>query len=213
MNLVKSYFSEFACLAFIGLYWAASLTGTLNIGVRHLLPVFPFTILLVSGAITAWMKEPLLKFKKIILVALMLWQVVSVAAVYPHFLSYFNELAGGPNKGYEYVVDSNFDWGQDLKRLTNWVNEKGIDKIYVDYFGGADPDYYLKGKVERWSCSRSKEELPKGSYLAVSASFLQSGVGIPAKGFEEQATGCYRWLSNYQPVERIGYSIFVYRID
>ncbi|MCX6760649.1 MAG: glycosyltransferase family 39 protein [Candidatus Nealsonbacteria bacterium] len=213
LNLVKSYFPEFACLSFIGLYWAASVVGTLNIGVRHLLPAFPFTILLVSGTISVWMKEPYLKFKKIILAALILWQVISIASVYPHFLSYFNELAGGPNKGYFYVVDSNFDWGQDLKRLANWVNEKGINKIYVDYFGGADTKYYLKDKVEGWSCGRSKEELPKGSYLAVSASFLMSGTGVAAKNFDQQVPRCYQWLSDYQPIEKIGYSIFIYKID
>ena len=209
LNLVKSYFPEFACLAFMGLYWATSIFGKLNIGVRHLLPVFPLTILLVSGAISVWMKEPYLKFKKLVLAALILWQVISVASVYPHFLSYFNELAGGSKNGYIYVVDSNYDWGQDLKRLNNWANEKGIDKIYLDYFGGTDVKYYLKDKFEGWTCGNKKEDFPKGGYLAVSASYIQSGSSVVG----DQATGCYRWLKNYQPIERIGYSIFVYKID
>jgi len=215
LNLVKSYFPEFACLAFIGLYWTASVSGTLNIGVRHLLPALPLTILLVSGTISVWMKEPYLKFKKIILAALILWQAISVASVYPHFLSYFNELVGGTKNGYIYAVDSNYDWGQDLKRLADWVDKKGIDKIYVDYFGGADTKYYLKDKLEEWHCGNNKEDFPKGGYLAVSATYLQGGTGLAGKGFE-QPTGCYRWLkndSNVKLVERIGYSIFVYRID
>jgi hypothetical protein len=211
-NLVKSYFSEFACLAFIGIYWAASLIGTLNIGVRHLLPTFPFTILLVSAIIVSWLKEPYLKLKYSIMAILILWQTISIFSIYPHFLAYFNELVDGPNKGYIYAVDSNLDWGQDLKRLATWVDEKGIDRIYIDYFGGSDPNYYLKEKNYRWSCDRNKEEFPKGNYLAVSATFLQGGSGKAAKGFN-QTTGCYRWLSNYQPIAKIGYSIFVYKID
>jgi hypothetical protein len=212
-NLIRTYFPEFAMLVFIGIYWAASLAGTLNIGVRHLLPVFPFTILLVSGTISVWLKEPYLKFKKIILTVLILWQTVSVFCIYPHFLAYFNELAGEPNKGYVYAVDSNLDWGQDLKRLAKWVEEKNIDKIYVDYFGGGDPNYYLKNKSERWWCDRNKEEFIRGNYLAVSATFLQNGVGKAAKGFNQSSIGCYRWLNNYQPIAKIGYSIFIYKID
>lgn len=211
-NLIKSYFPEFACLAFMGIYWAASLVGTLNIGVRHLLPAFPFTILLVSAIIVSWLKEPYLKLKYFILTILILWQTISIFSIYPHFLAYFNELVGGPNKGYIYAVDSNLDWGQDLKRLATWVDEKGIDRIYLDYFGGSDPNYYLKDKNYRWWCSRGKEEFPKGEYLAVSATFLQNGSGKAAKGFN-QPTGCYRWLNNYQPIEKIGYSIFIYKID
>jgi len=212
-NLIKSYFTEFCFLAFIGIYWAASLIGTLNIGVRHLLPAFPFTIVLVSAVIIGWLKEPYLKLKKIILSLLIVFQTVSVLSVYPSFLGYFNEAVGGPDKGYQYAVDSNLDWGQDLKRLTKWVNEKGLNKIYVDYFGGSDPNYYLKEKNYRWWCSRDKEEFPKGEYLAVSATFLQNGIGKTAKGFNQPSEGCYKWLNNYQPIEKIGYSIFIYRID
>jgi len=212
-DLIKSYFTEFCMLAFMGIYWAASLVGTLNIGIRHLLPAFPFTILLVSAVIGSWLKEPFLKKKYYLLAILILWQTISIIAVYPHFLAYFNELVGGPNKGYIYAVDSNLDWGQDMKRLAKWTDEKGISRIYVDYFGGTDPNYYLKEKNYGWWCSRSKEEFPRGSYLAVSATFLQNGTGKMAKGFTQGSNGCYRWLNNYQPIEKIGYSIFIYRID
>jgi len=212
-NLIKSYFPEFACLAFIVIYWTASIVGTLNIGVRHLLPAIPFTILLVSAIIVSWLKEPFLKVKVFILAFLIAWQAASIFNIYPNFIAYFNELAGGPNKGYIYAVDSNLDWGQDLKRLAKWVDEKGIDKIYVDYFGGTDPNYYLKNKNERWWCDRNKEEFPKGNYLAVSATFLQGGMGKAAKGFNQPSSGCYKWLNNYKPVAKIGYSIFIFRID
>ena len=211
-NTIKQYFSEFCMLSFIALYWLVSISGTLNIGVRHLLPAFPFTIILVSGIVASWIKEPFLKLKQALIAILMLWQVFSIASIYPHFLAYFNELAGGPDKGYIYVVDSNLDWGQDLKRLTQWVNKKGIDKIYLDYFGGADPNYYLKDKYSGWWCERPSFELPKGSYLAVSATFLQNGRGKPVSDFS-QAKNCYKWLDNYQPIEKIGYSIFIYRKD
>ncbi len=209
---LTSHFSEFAMLVFIAIYWTTSLKSNLNIGVRHLLPVFPFTILLVSSITIPWLNPPFIKIKKVFLALLLIWQAFSVITVYPHFLSYFNELAGGPENGYIYTVDSNLDWGQDLKRLTKWVEENKINKIYIDYFGGGDAKYYLKQKYAPWWGTRDPNELPKDSYLAISVTFLQGGRGEPVPGFN-QSLGYYRWLDKYTPIEKIGYSIFVYYIN
>jgi len=213
IKLWLSYrFSEFAMLVFIVIYWLTSLSSNLNIGVRHLLPVFPFTILLVSSVIIQWLKPPFSKIKKPLLFLLLLWQLASVIFIYPHFLAYFNEIAGGPDQGYVLTVDSNLDWGQDLKRLTKWVEENKINNIYVDYFGGGDAKYYLKEKFLPWSGTNNPSELPKGSYLAVSATFLQGGRGEPVPGFD-QNHGYYLWLNQYTPLTTIGHSIFVYHIE
>ncbi len=209
---IKSHFQEFSMILWIAIYWATSLKSDLNIGVRHLLPVFPFTILLVSYSVNAWLKPPYLGARKILILWLMLWQAWSIISVYPHFLSYFNEIAGGPKKGYLYVVDSNLDWGQDLKRLKKWQDAQGIDKIYIDYFGGADTEYYFGEKHEKWQGERNPQEFPKGNYLAVSATLLQGGKGSPTPGFNAPA-GYYLWLNRYEPSARIGQSIFVYHIE
>jgi len=211
-NWIKNHFSEFSMISFIFLYWIVSLNSNLNIGVRHLLPAFPFTILLVSAATISWLKQPYLKLKYLLLAILIFWQAISVLSIYPHFLAYANEIVGGPDNLYVYTVDSNLDWGQDLKRLKKWVNENKIDKIYVDYFGGGEAEYYLKEKYAPWWGQRKPEELPRGSYLAISATFLQGGRGIPVPGLNQPA-GYYRWLDEYQPITKIGYSIFIYYID
>lgn len=208
---IKTHFPEFAMLSFIALYWTTSLTSNLNIGVRHLLPVFPFTILLVSAGVIAWLKPPGFKrIKYVILFGLLVFQIVSVLKTYPYFLAYFNEAAGGPDNGYIYTVDSNLDWGQDLKRLKNWTDENNVGTIYVDYFGGSDTKYYLGEKYLPWRGTRNRDELPPGSYLAISATFLQGGRGKPSPGFN-QDYGYYQWLDGYKPVAKIGYSIFVYK--
>ena len=208
-NWTKNNFPEVACLSFIALYWAVSLRSNLNIGVRHLLPAFPFTMLLVAreiGKLTANLKKFL-----IVLLLLLIWQAISVISIYPHFLAYFNELVA-PNQGYLYTVNSNLDWGQDLKRLNDWVEKNNIEKIYVDYFGGGDAKYYLKEKFAPWWGTRSPDEFPKGNYLAVSVTFLQGGRGLPIAGFD-QPTGYYLWLYQYEPpIAKIGYSIFIYHI-
>jgi len=209
---IQNHFPEFSMLSFIFLYWASSLSSPLNIGVRHLLPIFTFTILLVSKGIMNWLRSPHYYLKCSFLILLLLWQAISVISIYPHFLTFFNEIVGGPDKGYIYVVDSNLDWGQDLKGLAKWVNDQEIKEIYVDYFGGSDPKFHLKEKYRSWWGTRDKNELPKGSYLAVSASLYQGGRGKPVPGFTNSHS-YYLWLSERDLVKKIGYSIFVFYID
>jgi hypothetical protein len=212
-NFIKENFVIFTTLLWLSIYWATSIKSHLNIGVRHLLPIFPFTMILVAKGTVSWLENT--KFKKLSLVIfsiLILWQAVSVLKIYPHFLAFANEIVGGPDNLYLYTVDSNLDWGQDLKRLKKWVEDNKIEKIYLDYFGGGNPKYYLGEKYESWWGQRNPKELPKGSYLAVSATALQGGRGFPHSGFN-QPWGYYLWLNKYEPpIAKIGYSIFVYRI-
>lgn len=208
-NWLNDNFAEFAMLCVIAAYWAISLRANLNIGVRHLLPAIPFTIVLISRE-TKILAANSKKIFLPILTLLLTWQAVTVIKVYPHFLTYFNELAGGPDNGYKRTVDSNLDWGQDLKRLKNWVEKNGIEKIYVDYFGGADAEYYLGDRYLPWNGQNSPKEFPKGNYLAVSVTFLQGGRGKPVTNFD-QPHEYYAWLDD-NPTYKIGRSIFVYYI-
>ena len=214
-ELIKNRFVEFSMIIFISIYWITSITGSLNIGVRHLLPSLPFIFILVCLGINNWLenikKAPFKKAALVLVLFSIIWYISSSLMVFPHFLTYFNETVGGPKNGYKYVVDSNLDWGQDLKRLKNWMEKKGINKIYIDYFGGADLSYYLSNKYERWDSKNSAENFPKGNYLAVSANQLQGGRGIAAPDYD-QPTDYYAWLNQYNPLAFIGNSIFVYYI-
>jgi hypothetical protein len=131
-------------------------------------------------------------------------------SVFPHYLSYYNGLAGGTENGYEIAVDSNYDWGQDFYRLLAFVEKENIEEIYLDYFGGEDEEYWLGEKYIRLNPKGIKEP-PKG-WLAVSLNQLMGGIAKPAPGFDQE-TGYYDWLKEYSPVAKAGYSIFIYRID
>ncbi len=212
-NFIKENFVEFSMILWLLIYWTTSLKAHLNIGVRHLLPAFPFTMILVAKGIVFWLENT--NFKKLSLTLfsiLIFWQTISVLKIFPHFLAYANEIVGGPDNLYLYTVDSNLDWGQDLKRLKEWVEKNKIQKIYLDYFGGGNPKYYLGEKYEGWWGQRNPKELSKGSFLAISATSLQGGKGLPAKGFD-QPWGYYLWLEGKKPFAKIGYSIFVYYIE
>ena len=210
-------FDIFAMIIFLGIYWATSLAGNLNIGLRHILPTFAFTYMLVVYGLAEMVKTiQNEKYKKtaIAITAVLLgWFAFSSLSVFPHYLAYYNELAGGPENGYKIAVDSNLDWGQDLKRLAIWMDENKIDKVQLDYFGGGDPDYYIgKDRYAVWKPSWKIEDFPRGNYLAVSVNQMQ---GQRAKALPDykDPTDEYQWLDQYEPpVAKIGYSIFVYYI-
>jgi hypothetical protein len=142
---------------------------------------------------------------------LIVFQIISVTSNFPSFLSYFNEFVGGSQNGYKYVTDSNLDWGQDLKRLAQWTDKNNVDKIYTDYFGGGDTQYYLKEKFLAWHCHYRIEDMIQSQWLAVSGTFLQIGRGEIKFDYDGYAH-CYDWLNSYQPTTVIGNSIFVYEI-
>src|SRR6185437_3796034 len=121
------YLPQFSMLVFIVVYWAVSIESTLNIGIRHLLPVLPFTYLLVTSALQKWFTPVRARNtgnvgKGVFLGALLVWSLGETAFAYPHFLSYFNEIGGSTANGYHYVTDSNYDWGQDMLALQDWMN-------------------------------------------------------------------------------------------
>jgi len=214
-QFLKNNFTEVAMIIFLAIYWGASITSNLNIGIRHILPTFPFVYILISGQIKKLFEK--IHNKKLFRVCglgfgiLMIWYVFSSISSFPYYLTYFNELVGGNKNGHIYVTDSNLDWGQDLKRLTKWVNENNISKIYLDYFGGGDYKYYLGEKVESWWGDRNPKEA-KGKWLAISATFMKQGQAQPTKGWNEP-TDFYAWLNQYEPITVIGNSIFVYHIQ
>ncbi len=136
--------------------------------------------------------------------------------VYPHFLSYFNQFAGGINDGYHYAVDSNYDWGQDLKRLAKWTNDNDIKKIGVDYFGGGNPKYYLGDKVEYWQSAKNNPKYESIEWLAISVNTLQNAFGKLHPGQSRNPEDEYQWLKEiknpYQPDFKAGKSIFIYKL-
>jgi hypothetical protein len=220
-NWVQDHFEELTMLIWLVLYWGISIQSTLNIGVRHLMPIYPFAIILVSGQVVKiynylrnYSRNLFYGFGALVGV-LLFWYLAENIAIYPYYLSYFNQVAGGPSRGYKYVVDSNLDWGQDLVRLSNYVKENNIKKIEVDYFGWADPYYYLKDSYiwlnsKKYSSTQDFINHNKSNgWLAVSATFLMGSEGTKEN---PNPVNYKNWLQNIKPVTVIGNSIFIYHI-
>ncbi len=128
-------------------YLIFATTSKMNIGHRHVLLLYPVAYIFFGATIYVFRRcgTPL----KAALCALMIWQAISAIGIWPDYLAYFNQIAGGPKNGYKHLVDSSLDWGQDLILLRKKLDEYGIngaDSAYISYFGTASIDHYLKAR-------------------------------------------------------------------
>jgi hypothetical protein len=192
-----------------GAFLAAAILAKLNIGLRHILPAYPFA-LLVSGYAISKLCARRPKPFRLTLAALCLLAIIEFAIVCPHYLAFFNQFIGGPSHGHEYLLDSNIDWGQDLKGLKQWMDQHNVHHINLSYFGTADPDYYKINCTYLFGgpfYDDQRMSNPKLSgYVAVSVTNLR---GLY---FRPDARNLYRSLLDMQPAAVIGYSIYVYWI-
>jgi len=195
------------------IYFGLAVFSRFNIGIRHVLPVYPFLfVLLGGGAALLWQSRA--RAVQIGLFGLALWYAGASAAVYPHYLSYFNEFAGGAKNGHKILLDSNLDWGQDLKELKRWMDNAGVRTIQLLYFGVGYPQYYgiddlhSRANVERRSFP-SGEDLELPEHLAVSANFFYA----PDLYMPKEMAQLLRSYNLGRPVATIGYSILVFKID
>lgn len=229
------HFSEFAMISFVIFYWLYSMKSPLNIGIRHILPTLPFIYILTASGIKKWINNSTLQtkdfaslltsyavnlikisIKGIFIMILLAWYLFETLFNYPYYLSYFNEFKGGTKNGYQYAVDSNYDWGQDLKRLEKFTEENNIQKIAIDYFGGGNPKYYLNNKTEYWSSMKGNPKYEGIEWLAVSINTLQNASGKLHPGQQRNPEDEYLWLSSsrdlYKPDAKAGTSIFIYKL-
>ncbi len=208
-DILRKKTTELAMLGFIILYSIISITGNLNIGFRHLFPILPFVYILISKKIFDYKNSNPHKknFASVMIIAVSFWLIVEAFLSYPFYISYFNQAFGGPKNGYHYVTDSNADWGQDIKRLQEYLSSHPeIDKIRVNYFGGGDVNYYLgEEKVVPWWDSRRPIE---NGWYAISVLFIQESLHDKKRSLQEN----YSWLKKYKPEAQIGTSIMIYHI-
>lgn len=97
-----------------------SMKSSINLGMRHILPVLPFLYLGI-GILTKQLWEKKLHFK-IVISLFLVWYGISAFSIYPHYLEYFNEFIGGPKNGYKYLLDSNLSWGQNTFLVEDYVD-------------------------------------------------------------------------------------------
>ena len=194
------------------IYFAICLASPFNIGYRHLLPILPCLFIFIGQlALIDWKTS---RLRTAAVSAMVVWLIVASVAIYPHYLAFFNEIAGGPANGYKVLVDSNLDWGQELIGLRKYMTQQNIPSVKLSYHGTADPAAY--GVVyeplpsypyNQWTSDTVPDILlnPSSGVYAISANNLQ---GLRFKNHDLYAT--FRKL---KPDAVVGHSIFIYRIS
>lgn len=176
---------------------------------RYVLPAFPAVFILASSVFHESRTGSPAKYLATIT---LLWSVISSLLIWPHSRSYFHELIGGPKQGHWYMggsfIDTNIDCGQDLLYLKKWIGEHPeANGLKVSFNGAVSPT--LAGIVA--------EEPPRGP-RSVEPSTPGDPPG-PTPGWHaisvnhlHMRTHDYDYFLDFEPVDRVGYSIHIYRI-
>lgn len=179
------------------IYFLFSMNSHLNLGVRHIFPIYPFVFVLCGFLLTVKMKK-LHKPYRMSIVLLTLFYAFSSVATYPNYLAYFNEAIGGPKNGSDFLVDSNIDWGQSAKQLKQYMLDRNIEYVCISYFGQANLSYY--GIDYRY--------LPDTeNYQGTSKLNCVVAISVTSLLSKDHK---YSWLQSFKPDDMVGYSIFIY---
>ncbi|MBD3379123.1 MAG: phospholipid carrier-dependent glycosyltransferase [Candidatus Omnitrophica bacterium] len=171
-------------------FFAAASFAKLQLGLRYILMVYPFVFMLAGAGFRRLTANK--RSGRFVALALLAWLAFGTLSVWPDYLAYFNEAAGGPEEGWKYLRDSNIDWGQDLPALADYLEKRHIDgEIGLLYFGVADPGHY---GIRHYEPSDAEKASPGNKVYAVSVNYLES----------------VEWTENTRPDVSIGHSINVY---
>jgi len=195
--------------------------STISSHIRYVLPALPFLFIWTGQFGTVL--DSGLKSLKWLTVVLCAWFLMSSAINAPHWISYFNELTGGPHGGHRVLDNSNIDWGQDLLYLKEWMDEHPeATGIRIAYFGCIDPQWMgLRYEVPApyFSPPDARHSLsylgPQPGWYAVSVNFvLGSTMTLPnGQGdFIYFGSPVYEYFSRFEPVARAGNSIWIYHL-
>ncbi len=180
-------------VAFIAILVFASVYSSINIGIRHVLILYPLLAIAAAYALL-WLLQALRRRALALgaVAAVLIAQLTSMVLAYPDHMAYFNAAAG--QRPERILLSADLDWGQDLKRLEQELKSRGIDQVAVAYYGSAD---------------LTKHALPGVTLLTPNTP--QTG-WIAASLWKMRRNEDYRWLRSFEPVARVGKSINLYHI-
>ena len=144
-----------------GIYLAIAMAGPLNIGVRHVLPVFPFAFLLAAAGADWLISKHRVWIYPV--AALLVWHAVDSVRVFPNYIPYANILWGGPSHTHEHFSDSATDWGQQLKWTKQWLDAHNIHDCSFAYFAAPfllPSDYGIPCKLLPTADTSYEQDIP-----------------------------------------------------
>jgi 4-amino-4-deoxy-L-arabinose transferase-like glycosyltransferase len=166
-----------------------------NIGIRHLLPAYPFLFIWLSGLFEVRTRRGLLPWAAW---ALLAFYGANAFSSYPDYLVHFNSLVGGPAGGLRYSVVGE-DWGQDITALGEFCREKGIKTIHYNPYGNANPRAYGVPQVP-FKCGIDKE-----GWYAVHLVDLR-------RPTRTKNPDCYKPFLEMEPIAVLNHTIYIYHV-
>ncbi len=192
------------------IYMAVSIAGGMNIGIRHMLPVYVFLFVLIAGAVSQMAQSN----RKWLYAAIVLFvfQAASVSRAYPAYVSYANEAVGGPMKVHEYMTDSSADWAQQLKSVKRYLDARAVKSCWFLYFGEGVIDYRYYGIPCRPLPTADSLWIhePADAPPAVDGPLLISAGVLSGFEFGPGPLNPYEQFRTMRPVAAIDYGVFVY---
>jgi len=204
------------CATLLLLTWIVLIHSRVNIGVRYALVTYPLVVPFVARLFEPQSLRD--RFWGPVAWALLAWFAWASFSSHPRYLSYFNELGGGPSHGWLYLSDSNIDWGQDYDAMLSSLKKRGIREVTTAVFTTRAPTDPLvrvteiPAKGSKSPVARPARVIPQARglpipvdtrYVAVSATRLH----------RLYSDGDLNWLLTRRLVERVGASIWIFDMD
>jgi hypothetical protein len=188
-------------LAYAAGILAVALFSRINIGVRHILPVYTgFSLVAGAAAIQLWRMAPERAWAKYALPAALLWFAGTSLAAHPDYLPYFNELAGSHPENI--LVDSDLDWGQDYKRLAARLEELRARQVSFTPFPMTvlqNHGFPIVGPLTPLA--------PMAGWNAIGVStWKERRMNVPDPRIKTDPW----WADLYEPTEKVGKSIYLW---
>jgi hypothetical protein len=186
-----------------------------SINARYILPALAFLYVWISKVGRLLANYPRAGRPRALSAAVLLaitWSTVSSLGAYPHSLSYFNELDGGPRNGGQHLLGSNTEWGQDLRYLKAWIDDHPDIEFDGQIFESSGPIWLLGISESHNPPINSPIDHSLSVYSARGAYGPQPGwyaLGVNSLYSRDDK---YRYFLNFRPVASAGYSIYIYHI-
>ncbi|MFA5030596.1 MAG: glycosyltransferase family 39 protein [Patescibacteria group bacterium] len=178
------------------IFFLSALQSKVNIGVRHILLVYPFMFI---GISMLWSIQ--IKKRRVfigIITSILGIAILSTIMIWPFPMAYFSEAVGGASQGYKYMLDSNLDWGQNLPYVKEYLTKNKINTICLGYFGQGHFSSETISVKPLYDDATIKKHEPINCVVVISAQMLYN------------RDNTFTWLKKLQPTEVIGYGLYVY---
>jgi tetratricopeptide (TPR) repeat protein len=188
------------------LFFAVALSSGMNIGVRHILPIYPFFIVAAAaGAIAAGRR---FYFFRYVLIALFVFHAATAVRTAPNYIAFANDFWGGTDNTYNLLADSNVEWGQNLKLAGEYLARENISDCWFAPFAGGElnrvsqPCRLIPGSLNWFGT----EELVEPTPALIEGTILLSVSVLPSRWADE-----YLPIAQTKPIAQIGGGILVYQ--